>query len=923
MDFKDTVILPKTDFPMKGDLPKREPERLAKWRAEADYSKLMSEREGAEQFIVHCGPPYANGHLHSGHMIPSVLKDVVVRFKSLQGYHTPFIPGWDCHGLPIEWKMEKELEKIGKKKALLTSTAFKALCRDYANEWVNVQKSDWQRMGCLADWDDPYLTMDYGNEADIVRELGRIASKGLMYKDNKPVMWSPLEETALAEAEIEYEDMESSSVYFRVPLSGKRNEFLLVWTTTPWTIPLNKAVAVGENLDYSAIQVEDSLYWVAADLVEKASALLDVPAQVVETVKGSILCGETTKHPIYQIDVPVLSGHHVTSEDGTGIVHIAPAHGQDDFLVGKLNNLDTNCYVLGNGHYSHSLDDMPYTGKPLSGQHIFEIEKDIIAELKEAGNLIATKSFMHSCPVSWRSKSPLITRTTPQWFIALDIQYSSDGSTLREVAIEEVEKTQWIPEEGHDRLLSMIKNRPDWCVSRQREWGVPISILQNRITGDYILDQDVFESIATKFEQHGVEAWTDLSIAELLPKGWLDKNYLKEDDLKKETDILDVWFDAGSSYAHVLQKRGLGGKADLYLEGVDQHRGWFQSSLLISAAVNEQAPYKAVLTHGFVVDEKGHKVSKSIGNGEDAVTLMNKYGADTMRLWVITSDYRGDLRFGPSIMNTVNDSYKKIRNTIRFMMGNLHDYDSSKEVAYEMLPSFEKWALGRLAEVMNNFDKDLNEYRFNRAFSHIQNFFVNDLSSLYFDCRKDSLYCDQDQSLRRRSVQTVLSHIYDNVVPRLSSFIPFTCDESWREMKGECATLYTQLISSPPQIWTNLDVDKSFEEVLHLRSKIYKAFEEVRADKGWRLTSNLEAITPEIKVQEDLQADLPAIFKLAAIQMGANVQTVELKETNKEKCPRCWTYNTLSSIFGTCVRCESVLQKNPTFLGQYHIPKQP
>lgn len=910
-------MLPQTDFPMKGNLPVREPEILAIWRAEEDYNKLMSERKGAEQFIVHCGPPYANGHLHSGHMIPNVLKDVIVRFKSLQGYHTPFIPGWDCHGLPIEWKMEKELEKKGDKKSLLTSSAFKALCRDYAKEWVDIQKSDWQRMGCLADWDDPYLTMNYQNEADIVRELGRVASKGLIYKDKKPVMWSPVEETALAEAEIEYKDMEANSVYFRLPIEGKENEYLLAWTTTPWTIPLNKAVSIGDNLDYSALQVEGNVYWVASDLVEKVSGLFHDPVKIFKTVKGINLSRETVKHPIYETSVPVVSGHHVTSEDGTGIVHIAPAHGQDDFLIGKQNNLDTNCYVLSNGLYAETLGNMPHTGRPLSGQHIFKIEKDIIEELAQAGNLIATKSFMHSYPVSWRSKAPLITRTTSQWFMALDKDYAHDGSTLREVAIAEAEKTQWIPEEGHDRLLGMIKNRPDWCISRQREWGVPITIFKNKITGEYILDQDVFESVAIKVEQQGVEAWTDLLISELLPEGWLDKNGLNEVDLEKETDILDVWFDAGSSYAHVLERRSLGSIADLYLEGVDQHRGWFQSSLLISTAVNEQAPYKGVLTHGFVVDEKGHKVSKSMGNGEDAITLINRYGADTMRLWVITSDYRGDLRFGPSIMNTVNDSYKKIRNTIRFLMGNLNDFDSSEEVPYENMPSFEKWALGRLATVMNDFDNDLNEYKFNKAFSLLQNFFVNDLSNLYFDCRKDSLYCDDAQSLRRKAAQTVLNHIYENIVPRLSAFIPFTCDESWREMKGESATLYTQTISSPCSEWINTDLTKSFEDILFLRRKVYKSFEESRADNGWKSTNNLEATTPLVKIEEDLQDDLPAILKLAVVQMNADAHTIDLKETSMEKCPRCWTHGALSSTFGTCVRCEAVLQKDQVFINSY------
>lgn len=921
-DFKDTLNLPQTEFPMRANLAQREPETLAVWESEGYYEKMREARNAGPRFLLHCGPPYANGRLHAGHLIPSLLKDIVVRFKSMGGYDTPYIPGWDCHGLPIEWKVEKDLQEKGKSKADVSTSEFRALCREYAAHWVKEQMSDWKRMGAIADWQEPYLTMNYQNEADIVREFGRVAGKGILYKDYKPVMWSPVEQTALAEAEIEYQDKESTALYFKMPLADVDNEHLVAWTTTPWSIPSNRAVAVGAEIDYVSLKPATGRFagqtlWVAEALAAKLAKVIG--AEEYETTghkKGQDFIGREAKQPLYGNPVPVVAGHHVTTEDGTGIVHIAPAHGIDDFKIGQQNGLDLSCAVDEAGKFAAGVAQLPMTGAGLAGQKINAAEGAILAELEASGGLLASHKIKHSYPVSWRSKAPLITRSTSQWFVAMDKPYTNEGATLRDVALREIDKTEWIPEEGRSRIRGMMVDRPDWCISRQRLWGVPITIFRNLKNGEYITDPAVFEAVARQIEKHGIEAWDDLPVSQLLPRGWLKKHGLTGADLAKEKDILDVWFDAGSSYAHVLQRRGLGTQADLYLEGSDQHRGWFHSSLLISAAVNEQAPYQSVLTHGFVVDGKGKKVSKSLGNGADAVELIDQYGADVLRLWVASADYKTDLRFSPEIMKGVNESYRKFRNTLRYTVSNLYDFDPMQDVVgYAELPELEKWVLARYSEVANEFAGAMDEYKFSRAFTAMQNFCTNDLSGFYFDVRKDALYSDSPNSHTRRSCQTVLNHLFDGVVTHLTPLMPFTCDEAWRFLKGPEQTLYTTCRIEPQHEWNAPELLQKWQTVFDLRGAVNSKIEsEMRATGRVKSSSGVkvELALPESTVAATAGVNLAEVFMCADVTAAPAAQLgVKVDNADGAKCPRCWNFRSLGGQHGTCVRCDDALENSP------------
>ncbi len=715
--FNDSVNLPQTDFSMRANSSEGEPKRVSQWLEESAYNRVRLENSGLPNFTVHCGPPYANGHLHGGHLVPNMLKDIIVRSKNMAGFDAPFIPGWDCHGLPIEWRVEKDLQKKGILKQNISPEAFRAMCREYADQWVTVQKADWQRMGSLADWKEPYLTMDFKTQAEIVRVLGDLANTGLLYKDVKPVMWSPVERTALAEAEIEYQDIKARTVYVAFDMM-QENASLIAWTTTPWTLPLNKALAIAASAQYTAIKItqsapdsfaqKDKVYWVADSLIDgfaKASGIQSF--ERVKSCLGSELVGTQCRQPIYGSSVPVLAGDHVTTDEGTGIVHIAPAHGMDDFLLGKANKLDLSCTIDGKGCYDDSIGSLPITGIELFGKSIWDAETLIIDELKAQNRILAENTIKHSYPVSWRSKAPLICRTTSQWFVALDKHYTADGKTLRERAMEEIGTVKWIPEEGESRIRGMVSERPDWCISRQRLWGVPLAIFRNKQTGEYLFDRELFEGVAHKIELHGIDAWASLPVEALVSEEWLDKHKIEATDLVKETDILDVWFDSGSSFEHVVKKRSeLRFPADVYLEGSDQHRGWFQSSLLLSVALEDKAPYKTVITHGFVVDRQGRKVSKSLGNGADAVELMDKYSADTLRMWMVSVNYRGDLRFDDQIMKGVTESYRKIRNTFRYILGNLYDFDEAKDaVEFEKLPEIEKWVLAKYHDVSKEIEE--------------------------------------------------------------------------------------------------------------------------------------------------------------------------------------------------------------------------
>ena len=911
--YGDTLHLPKTDFPMRAGLPKQEPIWLKNWQEEDIYHKLREQRAGREKFILHCGPPYANGRLHMGHALSYILKDFIVRAKNMQGYDAPFVPGWDCHGLPIEWKVEQDIRKEKKTKDDFTVKQLRDRCRAEATKWSGVQSLDWQRMGAIGDWDKPYLTMNYHNEAGIVRELGKIMDKGYLYKGAKSIMWSTVEQTALAEAEVEYKDKTSTAIYVKFPIVGKENEFIVIWTTTPWTMPANKAVAYGKNVNYVALKNDEETYWIAEDLFESFADLTQLDGLVAgETKLGSAFEGAKCLHPFYGFEVPVLEGFHVTTDAGTGFVHIAPSHGAEDFQIGLETGLDVFCHVEGNGVYDETVAKLEKTGVDLVGVHIWKAQPLIVAEMEAQNTLIHHYEFTHSYPVSWRSKAPLIFRTTPQWFIDMD----GEGE-LRKNSLEAIKKVKWVPEYGENRITAMIAGRPDWCISRQRAWGVPITIFRNKATDEYINDPEVFEHIAKQVEKMGVDAWEELAVEELLPAGWLEKNNVDPCDLVKETDILDVWIDSGTTHAHVLKQRpelarpeGLR-PANLYLEGSDQHRGWFHSSLLTSTATTGDAPYDQVLTHGFVVDGLGRKMSKSMGNGIAPEQLAEKYGMDIVRLWVAASDYAEDVRLSDEILKGVSDAYRRFRNSFKWLLGNLNGFDAEEDsVEYAKLPELEKYILSRFSNVMKQAEKDYDDYKFHKVYQAFYSFCSAELSSLYFDIRKDSLYCDAENSNRRKSALTVLNVILNGMTTALAPILAFTCDEVWRSM-GNTENVHLAEFAKMEDEWSNPELETKWQKALELRSAVLMKLEELRTNGD--IGSSLEA-----EVSLPLSADM-ADINWQELLIVSNVETVDAdmeitaRKSTNEKCPRCWTF---ASDIGShsvhkdvCTRCGDAIEQ--------------
>ncbi len=921
---KDTLNLPQTDYPMRANLATAEPERLALWQKEGFYEKMRAARKGAKPFVLHCGPPYANGALHAGHLIPSLLKDMVVRSKFMAGFDTPYIPGWDCHGLPLEWKVEEELRAEGKTKDSLSPSAFRDLCREKALHWIGIQKETWQRMGAVGDWANPYLTMNFKNEADLVRLFGNLMQTGLLYKGFKPVMWSTVEETALAEAEIEYEDHESTAVYVKFPVLGHDNTFVVAWTTTPWTLPANRAIAYGDDISYVLVrptkvhekataQTTES-YWLAEELLPAALKMLGIEAHdVVTTQKGAAFKGWQCAQVLYSTPVPMLAGDHVTTEAGTGFVHTAPAHGLEDFIVGQAAGLDLACPVLGNGAYDKDVAALPTTGVALAGVNIWNAQALIVKELEASSRLLRWHKLKHSYPMSWRSHKPLIYRTTEQWFMAMDKTAVGQTDTLRNTALSEIGKVRWVPDYGSRRIGSMIENRPDWCLSRQRLWGVPIALFWNTKTNSYITDPAVFESIAKMVEEKGVNAWSDCTTDELLPAGWCKANNVTADDLVKESGILDVWYDSGGSFFHVLKQRdGHENPADMYLEGSDQHRGWFHSSLLLSVAAEGHAPYRQVLTHGFVVDANGRKMSKSKGNGAAAGELIGKYGADLMRLWVAASDYTDDIVFSDEIMKGVTEVYRRLRNTIRYLIGNLSDFNAATDkVAYADLPPLEKLVLARFSSTLATVRDEFSNYRFYRCYHLLQNLCAGDLSSIYFDIRKDRLYCDGPASQNRRACQTVLHEILTGILTHLMPMMPFTADEAWRLAFGQDKPLYVERFSEGDPAWRDAALLADWDKLMEIRALINGVIEKDARAAGWAGTNG------DVKVALTLPPELMPLATAYDIEelcmvAGLTVTAGEalsaiVAKADGEKCPRCWNFDALSASSGLCPRCDSVL----------------
>ncbi|MGB9041568.1 MAG: isoleucine--tRNA ligase [Pseudolabrys sp.] len=895
-DYSETLFLPQTEFPMRAGLPQREPQILARWEKGDLYKQLRAAAKGREKFILHDGPPYANGNIHIGHALNKILKDVVTRSQQMLGFDSNYVPGWDCHGLPIEWKIEEEnYRSKNKTKPNLSDpaamVAFRQECRAYADHWLNVQREEFKRLGVEGDWAHPYTTMDFFAEAQIARELMKFAVNGLLYRGSKPVMWSVVEKTALAEAEVEYEDYTSDQVWVKFPvadvsLEGDNkndiaaafdlvgNASVVIWTTTPWTIPGNRAISFSPKISYGLYKIVDAPAdnWAKnGDLLILADKLAEAvfkQARVttfekVRAIGGSVLAGMTCAHPLkasgYDFSVPLLAGEHVTDEDGTGFVHTAPGHGRDDFEIWIANrrelekrgvNPSIPYTVDENGAFTEQAPG--FTGKRVINDkgEKGDANEAVIKALIGAGMLIARGRLKHQYPHSWRSKKPIIFRNTPQWFIAMDKDIAKKGDTLRHRALSAIKVTRWVPEQGENRITGMIESRPDWVISRQRAWGVPIAVfVKEKPDGsvDILQDPDVELRIVQAFEKEGADAWYKPGARER----FLGK--LANDSWKKVDDILDVWFDSGSTHAFVLEdavhfptlagiKRKMDGGKDtvMYLEGSDQHRGWFHSSLLESCGTRGRAPFDVVLTHGFVLDEDGRKMSKSLGNVTAPQDVIKQSGADILRMWVCASDYADDLRIGPEILKTTVETYRKLRNTVRWMLGSLAHFREEDRVKLDRMPELERLMLHRLSELDALVREAYADFDYKRIFAALSSFMTSDLSAFYFDIRKDTLYCDPFSSVKRKACLTVLDHLFRCTVTWLAPMLCFTAEESWLLRYGDAAqSVHLEIFAEVPASWRDDKLAEKWRKIRTVRRVVTGALEIERAQK--RIGSSLEA----------------------------------------------------------------------------------
>ncbi len=908
MDYKKTLNLPNTAFPMKGNLAQREPERLKKWNEADLYNKIRQEFAGRPKFILHDGPPYANGEIHIGHAVNKVLKDIIVKSKSLSGFDAPYVPGWDCHGLPIELQVEKKIGKAGVK---VSPAVFRKACREYAGKQVNIQKEAFIRLGILGDWDNPYLTMDFAFEADIVRSLGKISQNGHIVKGAKPVHWCTDCGSALAEAEVEYEDKHSPAVDVRFQVvdedgflsrchhvpehEGAGPLSVVIWTTTPWTLPANQGVALNPDLEYAVVQCEKDgnkeRLVVAEALLKDAMLRYDIENyHVVAYCKGAELEHQLLQHPFYDRQVPIILGDHVTTEAGTGAVHTAPGHGQDDYVVGLKYGLPVDNPVGNDGVF------LPNT-EIFAGEHVFNANTHVLEVLEQQGKLVHHVAILHSYPHCWRHKTPIIFRATPQWFISMD------KNKLREQALDEVKRVAWIPEWGQARIESMMEGRPDWCISRQRTWGVPITFFVHKETGElHPRTAELVEQVAQRIEQQGIEAWFELDAAELLGD--------EAEHYEKMTDTLDVWFDSGVTHACVLEKREqLRFPADLYLEGSDQHRGWFQSSLLASVAMNEVAPYKAVLTHGFTVDADGKKMSKSKGNVVAPQSVMKDLGADVLRLWVAATDYRGEMTVSDEILRRTSDGYRRLRNTARFLLSNLDDFDPAQHlVDSKDLLALDRWVMDRAFALQEEVKIAYETYQFQHIYQKVHHFCVIDLGGFYLDIIKDRQYTAKADGLARRSAQTAMYHVLEALTRWLAPIISYTADEIWQYLPGERSE--SVFLETWYQGLVELDDDSAFnrefwQKVMAVRAAVGKELEKSRAkgDIGSSLNAELELYCNAefFDVLKQLSNELHFIFITSnALVIGEHnapeeaiqteIEGIKLKVVVSEhdKCVRCW-----------------------------------
>jgi isoleucyl-tRNA synthetase len=929
-DYRDTVFLPKTDFPMKAGLATKEPGILARWEEANLYGQIREARAGREKFILHDGPPYANGDIHVGHALNHVLKDMVVRTQTLLGKDAPYVPGWDCHGLPIEWKVEEEYRKKKLNKDEVPAEEFRAECRAYAQKWVDVQREQLKRLGIGGNWDKPYLTMDPEAEGTIVRELLKFAESGQLYRGAKPVMWSPVEKTALAEAEVEYEDIVSTQIDVAFEIVEAEDPdlvgaYAVIWTTTPWTIPVNQALAYGPHIDYHLIEAGGRKYIIAEPLVDAFVKRLGHESHDLHfMIKGVALAGAKVRHPMHHLGGfyaelrPMLPGDFVTTESGTGLVHMAPDHGEDDFDLCKAHGINPKFVVEGDGKYREDWAWLGGQGSVINPKFNAP-DGPICSDLREAGALLAASAdYQHSYPHSWRSKAKVIYRCTPQWFVPMDRPMVRGESvaaypapppvetTLRETALQALDDTRFVPAKGKNRIGSMVAGRPDWVLSRQRAWGVPITLFVDRGTGDYLVDHEVNARIVAAVREGGVDAWCDARAQEYLGDAY------KAEDYERVTDILDVWFDSGSTHAFVLESGKwpeLSWPADLYLEGSDQHRGWFQSSLLESCATRGRAPYDAVLTHGFTMDAKGEKMSKSKGNTVSPLKVMETSGADIIRLWALSVDYTEDHRIGDEILKGVGDTYRKLRNTFRYLLGALDGFEEAERVPAADMPELECYVLMLLARLDGTLRRAVADYDFNEYTRALAEFCNDDLSAFFFDIRKDSLYCDGEGDPKRRAYRTVLDVLFHALVRYAAPVLVFTAEEVWGARYPDGGSVH--LLEWPDSPQASVDED-TWSALRALREKVTEAIEPLRREKTVRSSLQAEVTVPESAVPQGWSdADLAELFISGTVRRGQgpeSMNAVTVTPTGDAKCGRCWRHlPDVTEDGDLCGRCESVV----------------
>ncbi|GAB4388107.1 MAG: isoleucine--tRNA ligase [Thermodesulfovibrionales bacterium] len=920
-DYKDTLNLPSTGFPMKANLPQREPEMLRFWESEKVYEALLEKNRGAEPYILHDGPPYANGHIHIGHALNKILKDIIVKYKAMKGHYAPYVPGWDCHGLPIELEVDKKLGSKGMEVGILEK---RRLCREYAAKFVDIQREEFKRLGGFGDWHSPYLTMSFDYEGSIVRELMKFVRGGYVYKGKKPVHWCPSCVTALAEAEVEYADKESPSIYVRFRVAEEdlprlglagREAYFVIWTTTPWTLPANLALAVHPDVEYVAVESEDkAVYIVAGSLLPRLEGSFVIrPARkgALPAFRGSDLAGLRARHPFVDRLSRVILGGFVTVEEGTGVVHIAPGHGEEDFEAGRREGLDIYAPVDDRGKFSGSgIGD-------IEGVFVFKANDVIIEMLKAGGALLHTEKLTHSYPHCWRCKRPVIFRATEQWFISME------QGELRSNSLREIDKVRWIPSWGKDRIYGMVERRPDWCISRQRTWGVPITLFACRGCGQTLTDEAVLEATVALVEKHGADIWFEKSADELLPEG-VKCSRCGGTSFDKEKDILDVWFDSGVSHTILRKERGLSWPADMYLEGSDQHRGWFQSSLLASVGSTGSAPYRTVLTHGFTVDGRGKKMSKSLGNVIAPQDIIKATGAEILRLWVSAEDYRSDVKISDEIIARLTEAYRKIRNTARFLLGNLQDFDG-RDWSGSLL-EIDRWAMSRLEGLERKVMEAYEGFDFHEVYHRIHNFCVVDMSSFYLDILKDRLYTFRSDSAERRAAQWVLREILVSITRLMAPVMSFTAEEIWSFVPDKPArSVFLAGLPEPRREFSDPSLEETWAGLIAVRDEVLKALEIKRQERF--IGNSLEAkvvLHPEGKAAELLSRYrdfLPSLFIVSQVELrdgegerraeAVEGLSITVERAGGRKCQRCWNWSDAVGQFpeapDICERCRSNL----------------